>query len=154
MLFRSELWIRVAAHSPILHVDAFWAVERTHEEAKTVVRSAGFVEEAFALIDRLEREDPYSTLISAHRSTILADLNLFAARRLIDAGEPRRAITHFRRALTLSPGRLARVWYKVLQALGGLAGLNSAFIAWRRLRRAVVHGGRSLAVNAQGVHWE
>ena len=153
LILDHELWIRVAAHSPILHVNAFWAVERTHEEAKTITRAAEFVDEAFALIDRLEEEDPYAKLISAHRSGILADLNIFAGRRLIDAGEPGPALAHFRRVLTLSPGRLARVWYKVVQALGGIAGLHSAFIAWRRLRRSVAHRGRRLAVNAQGVHW-
>ena len=35
-----DLWIRMASHSPMLHIPSFWAVERTHEAAKTIGNAA------------------------------------------------------------------------------------------------------------------
>ena len=49
LILDHELWIRLAAHYPMTCVDQFWAVERTHDVAKTIARSAEFVEEAFSL---------------------------------------------------------------------------------------------------------
>ncbi len=153
LILDHELWIRVAAHRPILHVGEFWAVERTHAEAKTIAQAARFVEEAFSLVERLEAEEPYASAIAADKQAIYAGLHIFAGRRLIDAGRPREALRDFRRAYALSPSDVLSVWYKVVQALGGALGLGSAFLAWRRARRGVTHRGRRLTVGAAGVHW-
>ena len=153
LILDHELWIRVAAHRPILHVGEFWAVERTHEEAKTIAQAARFVEESFSLIERLEQEEPYASAIAAHKQVIYAGLHIFAGRRLIDSGRQREALSQFRRAYGLSPSAVLSVWYKVVQALGGALGLGSAFLAWRRARRGVAHRGRRITVGAAGVHW-
>ena len=84
LILDHELWIRIAAKYPILHVAEFWAVERTHDVAKTIARSADFVEEAFGLIERLEQGEPFTSSIRANRNQIIAGLHVFAARRLID----------------------------------------------------------------------
>lgn len=153
LILDHELWIRVAAHRPILHVGEFWAVERTHEEAKTIAQAARFVEESYSLIERLEAEEPYASVVAAHKQAIYAGLHIFAGRRLIDAGRPREALSQFRRAYGHSTSAVLSVWYKVVQALGGALGLESAFLAWRRLRRGVAHRGRRLTVGAAGVDW-
>lgn len=147
------LWIQIAARHPILHVDEFWSVERTHAEAKTIAQAERFVDEAFRLLPALEKEPLFAEHFR-RRSTIYAGLNLFAAKRLIDAGEPRRALGFFRRALALSPGAVGRVWYKLVQALGGAIGLSHLFLAYRRSRRAVQHGGQTLLVDSAGVRWQ
>jgi len=153
LILDHEFWIRVAAHRAILHVGEFWAVERTHEEAKTIAQAARFVEESFSLIERLEAEEPYASAVAAHKQVVYAGLHIFAGRRLIDAGEPGRALSHFRYAFGLSPRALIRVWYKVLQAAAGALGIGGAFVAYRRLRRALAHRGRMLVVDQAGVRW-
>jgi glycosyltransferase involved in cell wall biosynthesis len=153
LILDHELWIRIAAHYPIIHVDEFWAVERTHEVAKTIARSADFVEEAFGLIKTLETEKPYSIVIRDDKNQIMAGLHVFAARRLIDSGQLRQALAHFKGAWRYSSTAVGMVWYKVLQALGGAAGLSGLFFFYRRMRRAVTHRGRRLAVDQKGVRW-
>ena len=153
LILDHELWIRLVSMHSIVHVDQFWAVERTHDVAKTVARSADFVDEAFGLIAALEAEEPYSQAIEANRSQIMAGLHVFAARRLIDAGQPRSALIHFRRALRHSPKAVAIVWYKVLQAMGGSLGISGAFLTYRHTRRVAQHRGRKLAVDSDGVRW-
>lgn len=153
LILDHELWIRLASQRSIVHVDQIWAVERTHNLAKTIARSSGFVGEAFSLIDALQDQEPYSQIIQANRRHIMAGLHIFAARRLIDAEQPRSALVHFREALRYSSKAVASVWYKVLQAGGGMLGMNSAFIRYRQLRRVVVHKGRKVEVADTGVRW-
>lgn len=147
------LWIQIASRKPILHVGEFWAVERTHGDAKTIAQAAGFVEEAFGLIQELQSEPPFEQVFAAHGEVILAGVHVFAAKRLIDAGKPRQALSHFRRAFQLSPRLVGKVWFKLLQALGGTLGLTHLFLLYRSSRRKVQHRAQRLEVSAEGVHW-
>jgi glycosyltransferase involved in cell wall biosynthesis len=153
MILDHDLWIRMALQAPLLHVNDFWAVERTHASAKTIVQARQFVDEAFRLIPRLETEPGLGECFRSDSRGIHAGLHIFAGKRLIDAGDPNSALSHFRKAWMLSPKQVIRVWYKVLQALGGIIGLSSLFLAYRRMRRNVQHGTRHLAVNDTGVFW-
>jgi glycosyltransferase involved in cell wall biosynthesis len=153
LILDHDLWIRVAVQAPLLHVGEFWAVERTHATAKTIVQAREFVKEAFNLIPRLEAEPNFKDCFESDPGGIQAGLHIFAGKRLIDAGDPSLALSHFRKAWMFSPKHVIRVWYKVLQALGGMIGLHSLFLACRRLRRKVQHGTMRLGVNDSGVSW-
>jgi hypothetical protein len=148
------LWVRIAARGPILHVDDFWAVERTHKEAKTTSLASRFVDEAFRLIPALEQEPAFQGIFARSRNEIYAGLHIFAGKRFIDAGQPRQALAHFRQAWGFSPGRVGRTWYKVVQALGGSLGLSPLFLAYRNVRRKFQHSTRRLYVDGQGAHWQ
>jgi glycosyltransferase involved in cell wall biosynthesis len=139
LILDHELWIRIAAAYPILHVSGTWAVERTHQDAKTIAQSAAFVDEAFRLVDSLRRIPPYDQVLKNRDREITAGLHIFAGRRLIDAGQPRQALGHFRRALGCSPGITLRYWFKIVQAAGGAVGLGGLFTAYRRMRRGAQH---------------
>ncbi|MEM5776357.1 MAG: hypothetical protein AAGU05_15245, partial [Anaerolineaceae bacterium] len=154
LILDHELWLRMAAHYPIVHEDEVWAVERTHESAKTIALSATFVDEAFRLVEKLESDPAFAATIRGNRKFIYAGLNIFAGRRLIDAGQPRRAVKHFWRAFRLSPVSTSRVWFKVLQALGGSIGLGRLFIAYRNVRRMAQHSGQHLAITDKDVRWK
>jgi glycosyltransferase involved in cell wall biosynthesis len=153
LILDHDLWIRMAAQAPLLHVGEFWAVERTHATAKTIVQAREFVKEAFNLIPRLEADPNFKDCFESESSDIQAGLHIFAGKRLIDAGDPKLAVSHFRQAWKFSPLRVLRVWYKVLQALGGMLGLNSLFLAYRRMRRKVQYGTKHLVVSDSSVFW-
>lgn len=154
LILDHALWIRIAAEYPIRHIPQFWAVERTHQEAKTVALAAEFVEEAYRLISTLEHKPPYQEMISAHKAEIFAGLHIFAARRLIDDSQSRKALHHFYEAWELSPMACLAVWYKVLQAAGGAAGLNRLFLVYRHIRRKLLHHDKKLSVSEHGIAWE
>jgi len=153
LILDHDLWIRMAAQAPLLHVGEYWAVERTHASAKTIAQAGEFVKEAFNLIPSLETAPDFEKWFVSDSSRIYAGLHIFAGKRLIDAGDPQSAVSHFMQAWRFSPMRVLRVWYKVLQALGGMVGLHSLFLAYRRMRRGVQHGTKRLAVNNTGVFW-
>jgi glycosyltransferase involved in cell wall biosynthesis len=148
-----SLWVRIAARRPLLHVPEYWAVERTHESAKTVAQATMFVDEAFRFIPSLENDPHVSATLVKNRDEIYAGLNVFAGRRYIDAGQPSRALGFFWRAFRLRPVSVLRYWFKVVQALGGTMGLGSLFLAYRNLRRRIRHRGQRLAITPEGIEW-
>jgi glycosyltransferase involved in cell wall biosynthesis len=153
MVLDHSLWIRIARKYPLWHVDEFWAVERVHETAKTTAQAGVFVEEAFRLIPSLEKSLDYQDIFKTHGRTIYAGLHTFATKRYIDAGEYRRALKHYRKALRLSVRIPLRAWRKGIQAFAGSVGLMGIFLAYRRRRRRVQFGGKQLAVDENGIRW-
>lgn len=153
MIFDHQLWIRIAALSPILHVDAFWSVERKHGRAKTIAQAETFVEEAFRFIAEIEGEAAFAPYFQNQRAHIYAGLHIFAGIRLIDAGRPRQALRHFREAYRHSPRAVRRAWRKVIQAFGGSGGLSWLFLAYRQARRKIQHRSKRLVMDQQGARW-
>lgn len=154
LILDHELWIRIAAQGPILHMGETWAVERTHEDAKTIAMAAQFVDEAFKLLSQLEAEPTFTAVMKMNHRAILGGAHLFSGKRLIDAGDPKAALKHFSQAWTLAPRQTLKVWYKVVQAAGGALGLGRLFVAYRSTRRRVQHRQNRLVVDAKGVRWE
>ena len=74
--------------------------------------------------------------IARQHTILFAGLNIFAGKRLIDAGEPHKALAHFRQAWQLSPALTLRAWYKVVQAAGNTIGMDRLFLAYRTFRRS------------------
>lgn len=153
LILDHALWIRLAAQAPPFHVAQWWAVERTHAAAKTVAQADGFVTEAIGLIDRLRSDPELGAVVRDHSRRIQGGLHVFAGRRYIDAGQPRRALQHFARALAQDPRAVARVWYKVLQASGQALHLGSIFLGYRQARRRLRHGRQRMILGEDGVRW-
>jgi glycosyltransferase involved in cell wall biosynthesis len=154
LILDHELWVRIAAKYPIQHVDAFWAVERTHEAAKTIAQAAQFVEEAEKFVEGIRMEPEFSQVFQVHDQKIRSGLHIFSARRLIDAGMPKKALAHFKQAWRIKPASVLSVWYKWVQALGGAIGLENLFLTYRHKRRALQHHQQQIIVDEEGVHWK
>lgn len=137
LILDHDLWVRMAARAPIVHVPGDWAAERTHAEAKTIALAAGFVAEAETLLRWARGDARLGPLVEREAVRIRASLHAFALRRLIDAGEYREAVRRFGRCLAEDPVVALRYWYKGLQALAGRFGAAPVFLAYRRLRRRV-----------------
>jgi glycosyltransferase involved in cell wall biosynthesis len=153
LLLDHELWLQIAARTPLVHVDGFWAVERSHESAKTVSLAAHYGPDAFALMAVLEKDPLFAPIIQQYSHQIYAGLHVFHARRLIDAQQPRQAVAQFWRAFRLHPATALRVWYKGLQALGGSIGLGKLFLVYRSLRRRIQNRPQRLVVDENGTYW-
>jgi len=153
LLLDHELWLQIAARYPIVHVDGFWAVERSHESAKTISLAAHYGPDAFVLLDELKKDPLFAPTIGQYHNEILAGIHIFHARRLIDAKLPKEALENFRQAYKLHPSSVRQVWYKVVQALAGAAGLGNVAISMRNFYRSVRNRPRRLVVDAAGVRW-
>lgn len=148
------LWIQIAARYPLLHMPQFWALERTHQDAKTIAHAARFVDEASRLLPNLEAEPHFQPVFASRRKQIYAGMHVFAGKRLIDSSQPRQALSHFGQALRLSTPVALRAWYKIVQALGGAMGLSGLFLAYRRARRRLTHRPQQWVIDEQGGRWQ
>jgi len=153
MVLDHSLWIRIARRYPLFHMNEFWAVERVHESAKTTAQAGVFVDEAFRLIPGLEKNPDFYDIFKQHGRTIYSGLHTFAAKRYIDAGEYRRALKHYGKALRISARVPLRAWRKGIQAIAGSFGLMGLFLAYRRGRRKVQFGEKQIHVDDMGVRW-
>ncbi len=152
LILDHTLWVQIAARFPLLHVGEYWAVERTHTDAKTIAQAGRFVDEAFQFVQACEHDPLFQPIFNQQRPEIYAGLHVFAGKRLIDAGQSRQALNHFRQAAGLSPRAVLRVWNKVVQAAGNTLGLGKLFLAYRTNRRRLQHHGQGLRLDEQGVH--
>lgn len=150
LIMDHDLWIRLAARFPLVHVPTAWAIERTHPEAKTVALAGAFVQEAERLIRRAADDPLLGPLSAQHRKRIDASLEAFAARRLIDAGQHAEAARRFARAARQDARVPVRYWYKVVQAGLSALGLSPLFLGYRRMRRKRQHGEGRIAFAPNG----
>lgn len=154
LILDHALWINIAARYPIKHINDFWAVERTHADAKTIAMASRFVGEAFALIEKLEQgDDVIAETINENKNWIEAGLHIFAGKRLIDSGNSHSALAHFKQAWQFDPVEALKVWYKVLQALSGSLGWSNLFLHYRKTRRKLTHKSQKLVVDQDGMRW-
>ncbi len=149
-----ELWIRIASRHPIIHVPSFWAIERTHTEAKTVARAAGWVEEAERFLEWAETTEDLGPIIDKHRRKVLASLDTFAARRLIDARRYGEAVNRMVKAMRRYPPAAARYWHKAVQASLSAVGLERLFFSYRDLRRRFQYGDQRVVLGDRGAELE
>jgi glycosyltransferase involved in cell wall biosynthesis len=153
LILDHELWVRIAVNYPIKHVDQYWAVERTHESAKTISQAGEFVDEAFKFIESMRSNMEVNGAFRENNQKIRAGLHIFSARRLIDSGKPKQALKHFKYAWHIQPKSVLKVWYKWVQALGGAIGLRGLFLWYRNTRRKLQHQQQKIDVKEDGITW-
>jgi glycosyltransferase involved in cell wall biosynthesis len=142
LILDHELWVRMASRYPIRHVPRFWSIERTHPQAKTRALASGFVEEAERLMRWAAVDPVLAPLVERHHRRLRGGLEVFAARRLIDAGEYREAVRRLWVASKYDLPTVGRYWYKFVQAGGSALGMAGLFDRYRRARRRIVHRRR------------
>lgn len=153
LIFDHILWVDIAARAPLLHVPQYFAVERTHQDAKTIAQASSFVEEAFTFISSIENQELFKAVLDEHKRSIFAGLHIFSARRLIDSHQYISALKHFLQAFLRSPVSVIQVWYKVVQAAFGALGLSKMFLLYRDFRRKVQHKSQKIIISAAGLDW-
>lgn len=140
LIFDHDLWIRIATHNLILHIPSFWAAERSYPSAKTMAAAVDFVVEGNRLISQAASSDDLGSLIEGNKRLIEASLACFAGRRMIDGQQYWEALKEFSKCFVNEPRVALRYWYKIMQAMMGVLGMESIFLWYRRTRRRIQHG--------------
>lgn len=136
-LLDHQLWIKLALHGEILHVNETWSAARYHPGAKNWARAPEFGREAFHV---LEWESQYGGLAPVFRRIerrARASAHRLNARYLVDGGQPWPALKAWLRALGIHPptalSRLNLLGSALLGSLG-LGRVRQAILL-RRQRR-------------------
>ncbi|MGZ6315808.1 MAG: glycosyltransferase family 2 protein [Anaerolineales bacterium] len=130
-----QLWIKVAQHGQIVHIDETWAAARYHAEAKNRSQAAGFAREAFQVLSWAAGEASLTPALRWVGKRPEAAVQRVNARYLLDAGQPRAALRAWGRALSIHPptalGRLNLLISALLNILG-LGALREAVLRMRQ----------------------
>jgi GT2 family glycosyltransferase len=133
-LLDHHLWIRIAQHGKILHVDQTWAAARYHAEAKNRAKAAEFGREAFRILAWAERQPGLAEAVAGVERRARASANRVDARYLLDGGKPKSALQAWMRALFIHPptalARLNILVAAILDVLG-LVKLRALYLSWR-----------------------
>jgi tetratricopeptide (TPR) repeat protein len=143
-LLDHHLWLRIALQGRILHVAQTWAAARYHAEAKNRARAAEFGQEAFRILDWVQRTQPASSPEGELASVMArlgrrprASAHRVDARYLLDGGRPWAALNAWVRALFIHPPTaLARlnILVSALLELSGLGRLREIYLRRRQAR--------------------
>ncbi|HRK91499.1 MAG TPA: glycosyltransferase family 2 protein [Anaerolineales bacterium] len=125
------LWIQIAKHGRILHVDQTWAAARYHAEAKNRAKAAEFGREAFRILDVVEKDQSLSPILSSIHRRARASAHRVDARYLLDGGLPAQALVAWMRALFIHPPTALARMNLLVSSLLNLLGLG-------KLREAVL----------------
>lgn len=147
LILDHELWVRIASQYEVTHIPSFWALERTHPQAKTIAQADQFVAEAEQMIAAAKQSKKIGEVIERNHRRIDAGLLVFSARRLIDAKKHRQALQRINRAFLLHPSTVFKYWYKWVQAAFSSIGLDPLFMWYRRTRRRIFHAGKRIELD-------
>jgi len=137
-LLDHHLWIRIAQHGKILHVDKVWSTARYHAAAKNRAKAAEFGKEAFRILAWAETQPGLAVAVSGVRRRARASANRVDARYLLDGGQPLSALKAWWRAFFIHPPTaLARmnIFVSALLNLLGLGSLRMRYLQWRTRKR-------------------
>lgn len=118
------LWIKIAKHGKILHINQTWSAARYHAEAKNVAKAAEFGREAFRILETIAQDKDLAAILHkidrrAHASAFRVD-----ARYLLDGGLPGKALQAWFRALFIYPPVALRRMNIFVSAVLNIFGLG------------------------------
>ena len=102
-LLDHQLWIRLAAIGPLLHVDQTWAAARYHAGRQNWRLAVEFGRETFEVLSWAEGEPGLASRLRKIKGPALASAYRLNARYLLDVGRPREALGAWMRTLAMHP---------------------------------------------------
>jgi len=131
------LWIQIAQHGVLMHVDQTWSAARYHVEAKNRAKAAEFGREAFRILDTISQDADLGPLLAKVGRRAFASAHRVDSRYLLDGGQPAKALAAWTRALFIHPPTaLARlnIFVSALLNLLGLGKLREAILQRRETK--------------------
>jgi glycosyltransferase involved in cell wall biosynthesis len=129
------LWVEIAQHGKLLHVNQTWSAARYHPEAKNIAKAAEFGREAFRILETAAKNETLAPVLERINRRARASAHRVDSRYLLDGGLPARALGAWFRALIIHPPTaLARmnIFISSILNLLGLGKLRKAILARRK----------------------
>jgi len=149
-LLDHHLWMRMAAHAPMVYVPQRWAAGRFHESAKNVAQAAKFGEEAFRILDWAESYPLVSGSLDGIRHKSHAAALRINARYLLDAGKAWESFKSYLQSLSAHPPTALVEWKRILFAFLSLFGLGFLQKGYNKRRKARAQRRTLSDSNGQG----
>jgi hypothetical protein len=120
-----HLWIRIAAQGRILHIPQTWSAARYHPAAKNRAQAAAFGQEAFRILESVERDNYLAPTLAKIKRRATASAHRVDARYLLDGGHLAASLAAWTRALFIHPPTALARLNLLGSALLNLAGMGT-----------------------------
>jgi GT2 family glycosyltransferase len=128
------LWIQIARHGKVMHVDQTWAAARYHPEAKNRAKAKEFGREAFRILEAVAQDADLAPVLSKIKRRAYASAHRVDARYLLDGGQPAAALAAWINALFIHPPTALQrmnIFVSSILNLFGLGKLREAILRRR-----------------------
>ena len=130
-----QLWLKIAAQGPMIHVNETWSAARFHPLAKNRAQAPGFAREAFRVLDWAETQSDLAPILQRVQRRARASVQRVNARYLLDDGQSWNALKAWMRALTIHPPTALRRLNLLGSSLLNLIGMNRIRLAILKRRQ-------------------
>ncbi len=141
-----QLWIKLAAQGPIVHVNETWAAARYHPLAKNRAQAPGFAREAFRVLDWAETQSDLAPILQRVQRRARASVQRVNARYLLDDGQTWNALKAWTRALSIHPPTALARLNLLGSALLNLIGMNRIRVAILKRRQSQYQSNDKVSV--------
>ncbi len=124
LLLDHQLWLRVGQLGEIIHVNEPWANARFHDQAKNIALAAQFGDEAKRIVEWMPTQPGLRDLFIQNKRAIYSGAYRLSARYLLDANQPRKAISEYWQSIKQHPRTGLKEWHRVLYAVLALLGFS------------------------------
>ncbi len=132
----THLWLRVAQHGTMEHVNEIWACARFHENAKNVAKALEYAPETYQVLAWMQAQPVLRPLYLQDRSRIWAGYHLLAARYQLDGGDHYSALKSYLRCFLAYPPAVRPELHRVAYAAASLVVNPAALRRWYLQRKA------------------
>lgn len=121
-LLDHQLWLKLASKASIKYSNKLWAAARFHAEAKNIAQAEKFGQEAYRLVEWMEKNPDLNQLFLDHHNKIIAGAQRMDARYLLDGGKYNESVKMYWQGMkldfiTILP-ELHRMVYAIFAPLG------------------------------------
>ena len=124
-----QLWLKIAAQGPMVHVNETWSAARFHPQAKNRAQAPGFGREAFRVLDWAETQFDLAPILQRVQRRARASVYRVNARYLLDDGQSWNALKAWMRSLAIHPPTALARLNLLGSSLLNLIGLNRIRVA-------------------------
>lgn len=133
-LLDHHLWLRLASNAPIMYSKKIWAAARFHATAKNVSHAVEFGQEAYRLVEWMEKNETLNSIFMANHNKILAGAHRMDARYLLDGGQYSQAAHVYWQGMKLDSLTILPEWHRMLYAIFAPIGLSKIKDLYLKLR--------------------
>jgi len=133
-LLDHHLWLRLASNAQIKYSNKIWAAARFHATAKNVAHAAEFGNEAYRLVEWMEKNPDLNQIFMANHKKILAGAHRMNARYLLDGGQYLPAVSSYWQGMKLDFLTILPEWHRMLYAIIAPIGVHRLKDFYLKLR--------------------
>lgn len=133
-LLDHQLWLKLASKASIKYSNKLWAAARFHAEAKNIAQAEKFGQEAYRLVEWMEKNPDLNQLFLDHHNKIIAGAQRMDARYLLDGGKYYESVKMYWQGMKLDFKTILPELHRMVYAIFAPLGLKQVKNLYLKLK--------------------